>query len=105
MQKVQSWDQLEDKRKEKNKNVSLFYFTSKTCPVCHVLLPRVEKLVSIYPKISAIHIDIEKIPKAQGEFMVFSAPTVLIFWEGKEIFRQSRFIRLEEVEECIKKYI
>lgn len=102
---IQTWEQLENELKVQENKVSLFYFTSKTCPVCHALLPKVQQLASLYPQVFAAHIDIEKIPRAQGEFMVFSAPTLLLFWEGKEIFRQSRFIRLEEVEQYIQKYI
>jgi hypothetical protein len=39
-----------------------------------------------------------------GRFLVYSGPTVLLLMEGKEIYRASQFINLEELEQTINKY-
>ncbi len=44
-------------------------------------------------------------PEVSGEFLVFTVPTILVFYDGKEIIRQSRFIQFEKLNEDILKYI
>ncbi|MFS0578868.1 hypothetical protein [Brevibacillus sp. 179-C9.3 HS] len=45
---------------------------------------------------------IEKAPFISGEFLVFTAPTILLFADGKEVFRQARFISFDELERVLK---
>ncbi|NMA83342.1 MAG: thioredoxin family protein [Epulopiscium sp.] len=105
MVQLQSWEELEEQLHIRGEQLILLYFTSQTCPVCHVLLPKVQELALAYPEVLAVHIDIEQVPKAQGTFMVFSAPTVVLLWDQKEILRRSTFIQVAEVEQYIKKYL
>lgn len=39
----------------------------------------------------------------RGQHLVFVAPTVLLLDKGKEVCRESRFIRFRELEECIER--
>jgi hypothetical protein len=64
-----------------------------------VLKPKVIKLVSEqFPEMDTAWIDIERSPVIAGQNRIFSAPTLLVYFEGKETLRKSRNISLQELE-------
>ncbi|WP_017416002.1 thioredoxin family protein [Clostridium tunisiense] len=82
---------------EKSK-LSLVLASTHGCSVCDVVEPKVLKIIKRFSEIKYIHIYIDDIVEASGEFMVFTVPTLILFAEGKEIARQGRFINFEELE-------
>ncbi|MGP4077899.1 thioredoxin family protein [Halobacillus sp. K22] len=84
--------------------LSLVYISQPNCSVCHSLKPQVEELLEEYPGISSIHVDASEVPEAAGQFSVFSVPAVLVFSEGKELFRKARFVPLGELNQQLVKY-
>ncbi len=91
--------ELEDLLKElRDKDAVLIYFSAPGCNVCKVLKPKLaELLTEKFPKIQRLYVDIEKSPLIAGQFTVFSIPTILIFFEGKEFIRESRNIGLNQL--------
>lgn len=80
------------------------YFSSPNCGVCHALKPKVEELFSNeFPAIKFVHIEIDKSPGISGEYGVFSAPTLLVFFEGKEFLRKVRLMGIQELQEKIER--
>jgi len=80
----------------------LIYFSNDACSVCKVLKPRVDELVGEnYPLIKRYYVDIEKSPLIAGQYRVFTIPTILIFFDGREQARLSRNIGMQQVEEAI----
>lgn len=80
------------------------YFSAPNCGVCHALRPKVEALFSTdFRLIKFIHIEIEKSPGISGEFSVFSAPTLLVFFEGKEFLRKVRLMGIQELQRIIQR--
>ncbi|MFS0554920.1 hypothetical protein [Brevibacillus sp. 179-C 1.1 NHS] len=55
-----------------------------------------------HPQVKSMVTSIEKAPFISGEFLVFTAPTILLFADGKEVFRQARFISFDELERVLK---
>jgi thioredoxin-like negative regulator of GroEL len=49
------------------------------------------------------YVDIEKSPVISGQFRIFTIPTILIFFEGKEQLRYSRNISMHQLEESISR--
>ena len=90
-----------------NQNISdqkglLLYFSNDACSVCKVLKPRVDQLVGEqYPIMQKYYIDTEKSPMIAGQHRVFTIPTILIFFEGREHVRLSRNIGMHQVEKAI----
>lgn len=79
-------------------DAALFYFSTTTCNVCKVLKPKVKELIeSEFPKINLYYVDIEKAPVVSGQFRIFSIPTLLVYFGGKEYLRKSRTIGLGEL--------
>ncbi|MBO8155894.1 MAG: thioredoxin family protein [Bacillaceae bacterium] len=80
------------------KPLSLLYISQPQCSVCHSVLPKVEKLAEEIPHLTAIHADASQTPALAGAFMIFTVPVVIIFSYGKEVYRQARFIQMDELE-------
>ena len=85
-------------------HLCLFYIKAPDCGVCNVMLDKVERLADSHPSLCSFFTDIREEPLIAGRFLVYSGPTVLLLMEGKEIYRASQFINLEELERIINKY-
>ncbi|MEA3461950.1 MAG: thioredoxin family protein [Bacteroidota bacterium] len=82
----------------------LLYFSSDSCSVCKVLKPKVAELLEKqFPSMVARYVNTEKSPVIAGQFRVFTIPTILIFFEGKEQVRYSRNISMHQLEESIER--
>ena len=88
----------------KDNRLCLFYIKAPDCGVCNVMLDKVERLAESYTSLCSFYTDIREEPLIAGRFLVYSGPTVLLLMEGKEIYRASQFINLEELEQTINKY-
>jgi thioredoxin 1 len=80
----------------------LLYFSNEMCSVCKVLKPKVSSLLKEqFPLMRSGYVDTDKSPLLAGQQRVFSIPTILLFFEGKEQARFSRNISLYQLEEAI----
>ena len=88
----------------RDNRLCLFYIKAPDCGVCNVMLDKVERLVDSYTSLCSFYTDIHEEPLIAGQFLVYSGPTVLLLMEGKEIYRASQFINLEELKQTINIY-
>ena len=49
------------------------------------------------------YVDTEKSPVIPGQFRVFTIPTILIFFEGREQVRYSRNISMHQLEDALSR--
>ena len=83
-----------------------FYLSTPECSVCKVLKPKViEMLKDYFPQIHFCYVDLNEAKEIRGQLSVFSVPTILVYFEGKETIRISRNVLLEELREQIDRYI
>lgn len=82
----------------------LCFFTGRCFWGSDDLLGKVENMLSNYPNVKSIKIDIDESPFLCAELSVFIAPTILIFAQGKETLRESRFIVLNELDKNLDRY-
>ncbi|MEI3604206.1 thioredoxin family protein [Pseudogracilibacillus sp. SE30717A] len=75
--------------------LAFIYVTQPNCSVCHGLRPQIEKILKNYPKIKSCQVDASKVPEIAGKFMIFTAPVLLLFVNGKEYIREARFVQTE----------
>ncbi|MFT5878150.1 MAG: thioredoxin 1 [Salibacteraceae bacterium] len=74
------------------------YFKSDTCAPCKALRPKVETLVfENFPEMNFVIVDTMTDPILASAFNVFSNPTILVFFEGKEYLRKSKYIGVSEL--------
>ncbi|MBM7554366.1 thioredoxin family protein [Thalassobacillus pellis] len=95
----------EVKQEIQQTGVTLLFIGSETCSVCHSLLPQVEKVSSKYPSLSSVRVKAEDAREVAGEFSVLTVPVVLLFIEGKEVYRKARFVPIGELDGQIAKLI
>lgn len=89
--------------KEKEKAL-LAYFSTDDCNVCKVLKPKVAELIKgEFPNIKLVYIKSDKLPEAAAQNSVFAAPTILVFFEGREYIRKSRNIGINELRHEIER--
>ena len=95
---IQSKEQL-NQLMEQDKPIIL-YFTSQDCNVCHAVFPKLMNLIDPQ-SIEVANISVNEQVEIAGQLLVFTVPTILIFHEGKEILRESRFIDFQKVERIL----
>jgi thioredoxin 1 len=82
----------------------LAWFTTEACSVCKVLKPQVAHMASEYfPKIKAVTIQSDQLSELAAQLRIFTAPTVVIFFEGRETIRKSRAFGIDELKAEIQR--
>jgi len=82
----------------------VLYFSRPTCNVCLALKPKIEKLLnSQFPEMKLVYINVEKNKALSAQKHIFSVPTILIYFERKELLRFSRNISVSELSSKIKR--
>jgi Thioredoxin domain-containing protein len=84
----------------------LAYFSTEICSVCHVLKPKVVEMISqTFPKMKMVYVESDKTPELAAQFRIFTAPTVLVFFAGRETIRKSRAFGVDELKsEILRPY-
>jgi thioredoxin 1 len=77
----------------------LVYLKNDNCAPCLVLRPKVKELLDeSFPSVEMIVVDTVAQPEFAGEFHVFANPTLLVFFDGKEYIRKSKYVAIPELK-------
>ena len=88
-----------------SKKAVCFYLSTPECNVCKVLKPKILEMVeNNFPEINFCYVDLNEAKEISGQLSVFSVPTILVYFEGKETIRVSRNVHLKELCEQIERY-
>ncbi|MFU8842390.1 MAG: thioredoxin family protein [Bacteroidales bacterium] len=83
----------------------LIYFYDDRCLPCVSLRPKVESMVKEkFPKMELVWVNAKDYPNLPAVWGVFASPTILVFFEGKEFRRFSKFVSIAELEQAIQRY-
>lgn len=82
--------------------ITMLYIGVTSCNVCHAMKPKIEKAMENYPKVGVFEVNLDETPEISGKYLVFTVPTVILFCQGKEIYRASRFIDIKEIGRRLK---
>jgi thiol-disulfide isomerase/thioredoxin len=75
------------------------YFEGPDCGVCKALLPKIQELFDEeFPKIELVCIDISKDAALAASCGVFSAATLVVYFDKKEYIRKSRAISISALQ-------
>lgn len=77
-------------------SLALVYFSLPECGVCHAVQPRLLALAEQFG-IPVLMVSIHRQIAYSAQHLVFTAPTVLVYYEGREIGRESRFINFRQL--------
>lgn len=78
----------------------ILYFSTPECGVCLSVYPQLMRLLE-EDDIEVIKIDASEFPEVAGQHLVFTAPTILVYFEGKEVLRESRFIDFKRIRRLL----
>ena len=94
---IKTFDEFQNLKE--NEKALLGYFSTDACNVCKVLKPKVAELIQKkFPRIKLAYIKSDKNPEVAGQHQVFAAPTIIIFFDGRENIRRSRNIGIDELQ-------
>ena len=77
---------------------------SHTCSACMTIQNVLSQNIKNLDQIEIYNIYIDDVDEFRGEHLIFSVPTVLIFSEGKELLRESRYINYAKIERLIEMF-
>lgn len=86
-----------------NSNLALIIFKTMGCGVCNAIKDRLLTMKPNHPDIPFYEAYIEDLPLIRGEYLIFSVPTVIVFSNGKELYRESRFVNTYKLNEFLLK--
>ena len=79
-------------------NAAAVYLSTPDCNVCKVLKPKViEMIEQSFPEIKFGYVNINAAREVSAQNQIFSVPTILFYFEGKEYFRKARFVDIGEL--------
>lgn len=87
---------------EENK-MCLLYIQAPDCGLCSIMLDKIEAVVQCFDKLASARVELLVVPEIAGEFLVATAPTVLVFVSSKEVYRAGTFIDTMELERALTK--
>lgn len=85
--------------------LSIIITKSKSCSVCNTVKGKLELIEDDYPDVAFYEVYIEDLPIIQGQFLIFTLPTVLVFNYNKELLRESRFVRMYKITNILDNYL
>ena len=82
----------------------MLYFYNDNCAPCRSLRPKVVELIcESYPKLRIFFVNSEKYPEIAANYHSFSNPTLILFFEGKEHRRMSKYVAMPQLSEEIRR--
>ena len=83
----------------------LLYFYNDSCAPCVALRPKVEAMITEhFPEMKHFYINSAAFPEMSASNGVFASPTLVVFFDGKETFRVSKYISIDELAGRIQRY-
>lgn len=86
-------------------HITLVDFFVTWCGPCKAMHPVLEQLKKdLGDSIRILKIDVDKNESLSETYRIQSVPTLMLFKEGKQLWRQSGAMRMQELKNLIEKY-
>ncbi len=81
-------------------------FSAEWCGPCKMLAPELKKLSDMVgDNVKIIKVDVDKNPDAAAHYGIRGVPTLMLFQEGKTLWRQSGLMSAEQMNAAIHNHI
>lgn len=88
-----------------NESLVLVDFFAEWCGPCKVMQPILSDLKSAEGEsIKILKVDVDKNPNAAGSFQVRGVPTLVLFKNGKQVWRQSGVVALPQLRQLVQQF-
>jgi len=84
----------------------LIDFHADWCGPCKMLSPIIQEVAKeLNGKVRVIKIDVDKNPAVSSKFQIRGVPTMILFKDGKSVWRQSGVLQKREIIDSLTKVI
>lgn len=81
-------------------------FFAEWCGPCKMMAPILKEVaIQVQGKAKIIKIDVDKNQQVASVYQIRGVPTLILFKNGKQVWRQSGVIQAKELETLINQYI
>ncbi len=80
----------------------LLFIGDSACSTSRALDNKIEEFGQKHSKVKVLYTLLAALPSLASEYMVFVAPLVILFVEGKEVYREGRFVEFAKLEKFIQ---
>lgn len=81
-------------------------FWADWCQPCHIIAPEVKKVAKeMKGKIRVVKLNVDENPQIAGQFGIRGIPTLILFYKGKPLWRQSGVMPAAAIKNAVEKAI
>lgn len=102
--KMKIIEKYSDVEKIINQDLVMVIAKTHTCTTCQSIHQILEKNLKNFDNIEKYNIFVDDIDLFRGEHLIFSVPTIIIFSQGKELLRESRYFNYEKIDRLIEMF-
>lgn len=84
--------------------LAVLYISAPKCGVCTVMKPKIHAVIDEFDGVASGAVGIETVPQMASSYHILTAPALLVFADGKEVWRGTRFIDVADFENTLAQY-